>query len=43
MEEIKVDDRRRIIGYRGGRIFHLIWFDRDHEVCPMGKPKRVNL
>lgn len=40
IEELKVDKRRRLIGYRSGRIFNLVWFDRNHEVCPEGKVMR---
>jgi len=38
--EVRVDEKRRLFGYRGGRVFHLIWFDRNHQVCPAGKVRR---
>jgi len=28
--EMRVDKTKRILGYRDGAIFHLIWFDRTH-------------
>lgn len=27
----------RIWGYRLGRVFHIVWWDPDHTVCPVGK------
>jgi len=41
LEEVKVDEEERIFGYRGGRVFYLIWFDRAHEVCPENKVRRA--
>ena len=39
IQEVKVDKKRRLFGYRAGRVFYLIWFDRNHDVVPMGKSK----
>jgi len=40
IQEVKVDEKRRLFGYRAGRVFYLIWFDRNHEVVPVGKSKK---
>lgn len=40
IEELKVNKQRRLVGYRSGRIFNLVWFDRVHGVCPEGKVAR---
>lgn len=40
LHELRVDGDRRIFGYRGERVFYLIWFDRNHEVCPQNKSKK---
>ncbi|WP_338835892.1 MAG6450 family protein [Neomoorella thermoacetica] len=37
---INVDEKKRIYGYRAGNVFRLLWFDRNHEVCPYHKVKR---
>lgn len=33
--EVKVTKRARLFGYRLKNIFHIIWFDRNHEVYSM--------
>jgi|HigsolmetaAR203D_1030402.scaffolds.fasta_scaffold26797_2 hypothetical protein len=33
--EFRVSKRARIFGYRSKQVFHIIWFDRNHEVYPM--------
>jgi len=40
LHEMKVDQRKRIMGYRAEEEFCLIWFDREHDVCPQGKVRR---
>lgn len=40
IQEVKVDDGKRLFGYRAGRVFCIIWFDRNHEVIPYHKPKK---
>lgn len=39
IRELKVDDTKRLFGFRDGNIFFFIWFDREHEVEPMNKSK----
>lgn len=38
--EVKVCEVKRIFGYRTGNVFRVLWFDREHEVCPWRKVKR---
>ena len=38
--EIRVCKVKRIFGYINENIFNLIWFDRNHSVCPEGKNKK---
>lgn len=38
--EIRVCKVKRIFGYINENIFNLIWFDRDHSVCPEGKNRK---
>lgn len=38
--EIRVCRVKRIFGFIDKNIFNLIWFDRDHSVCPEGKTRR---
>ena len=35
--EIRVNQEQRIHGYVYNNIFYIVWFDRDHSVCPEGK------
>lgn len=39
IHEFKVDDKKRLFGFRDGKTFCFIWFDRKHEVVPMNKSK----
>jgi len=41
LSELRVSRKCRILGYRTGNIFNIVWFDRNHEVCPEGKVKRA--
>ena len=41
LHEVKVCKRKRFFGYRAGDVFRVIWFDREHEVCPYKKQRRV--
>lgn len=34
LSEMRVDERKRIFGFRVGSIYYIVWFDRDHSVCP---------
>jgi|GEM_PF-883290 len=34
ISEMRVCKRKRIFGFRLGSIYYIIWFDRDHSVCP---------
>lgn len=38
--EIRVCKVKRIFGFIDKNIFNLVWFDRDHSVCPEGKNKK---
>lgn len=33
MYELRVDQRRRVHGFRDGNIFHICWLDRNHRIC----------
>lgn len=39
--EVRVCQRKRVFGYRAGNVFRIIWFDRNHEICPEGKHRRA--
>jgi len=32
--QIPLGSKPRIIGYKDGRIFYLMWWDKEHEFCP---------
>ena len=34
LSEMRIDNTKRIFGFRAGAIYYIIWFDRDHSVCP---------
>lgn len=34
LSEMRIDNTKRIFGFRAGTIYYIIWFDRDHSVCP---------
>lgn len=38
----RVSSKMRLYGYRAQEFFYIIWFDRNHEVCPMGRRKTYN-
>lgn len=38
--EIRVCKVKRIFGFIDKNIFNLIWFDRNHSVCPEGKNRK---
>ena len=38
--EIRVNQEQRIHGYKFQNIFYIVWFDRDHTVCPEGKNRK---
>lgn len=40
LHSMRVAGRLRVYGYRADDVFNIIWFDRLHEVCPVGKPKK---
>ena len=35
--EVRICKRKRVLGYRSLNVFRIIWFDREHEICPEGK------
>lgn len=37
---MRVSKKMRIYGYRSEEYFCIIWFDRNHEVCPENKAKK---
>ena len=39
-KSLRVSDDHRLYGYRAQDIFNIIWFDRNHIACPVGKPKK---
>lgn len=39
--EIRICQRKRVFGYRIDDVFRVIWFDRNHEICPEGKQRRA--
>lgn len=38
---VKVCEVKRLWGYRVGNVFRVLWFDREHEIVPWHKVKRV--
>lgn len=38
--EIRVSKEQRIHGYINKNEFNIVWFDRDHTVCPEGKVRK---
>ena len=38
--EMRVCDVKRIHGFRDKNVFCIVWFDRDHSVCPEGKNRK---
>lgn len=38
--EIRVCKVKRLFGFINKNIFNILWFDRDHSVCPEGKNKK---
>ena len=39
LHSMRVDGKMRIFGYRAQEYFYIVWFDKNHEVCPEGKNK----
>lgn len=39
LHSMRVTQRMRVFGYRTQDFFNIIWFDRNHIVCPVDKPK----
>lgn len=39
--EFRICQKKRVLGYRMGNIFRVIWFDRNHEICPIGKNRKA--
>ena len=37
---IRVNQKMRLYGYRVREFFYIVWFDKNHLVCPMGKSKK---
>lgn len=40
LASLRVDSKKRIYGFRAQDTFYVIWFDKNHEVCPLNKSKR---
>ena len=36
----RVNQKMRIYGYRAQEFFYIVWFDKNHIICPMNKPKK---
>ena len=34
LSEMRIDEKKRIFGFRVDSVYYIIWFDRDHSVCP---------
>lgn len=34
LSEMRIDEKKRIFGFRVDAIYYIVWFDRDHSVCP---------
>ncbi|NEQ35311.1 MAG: hypothetical protein F6K40_02905 [Okeania sp. SIO3I5] len=32
--EMRIDEKKRIFGFREDAVYYIVWFDRDHSVCP---------
>ncbi len=32
--EMRIDRKKRILGFRVNSVYYIVWFDRDHSVCP---------
>jgi hypothetical protein len=43
LDSMRVTQKMRIYGYRTQDIFNIIWFDREHKVCPEGKKWRYKI
>lgn len=40
---LEITKQARIFGYRTDEFFNIIWFDKNHIVCPQGKSKRYSV
>jgi len=34
LSEMRIDEKKRIFGFRVQAVYYIIWFDRNHSVCP---------
>ena len=34
LSEMRIDEKKRIFCFRVQGVYYIIWFDRDHSVCP---------
>jgi hypothetical protein len=34
ISEMRICQRKRIFGFRMNSIYYIVWFDRDHSICP---------
>ena len=34
LSEMRLDKKKRLFGFRINSVYYLVWFDRDHSVCP---------
>lgn len=39
IDSFRVSLKGRVWGYRAEHVFYIIWFDRNHDVCPEGKQR----
>lgn len=42
LSSIRIDKKMRIFGYRVNDFFYIVFFDKNHIVCPMNKSKRYS-
>lgn len=40
LTEMRICKEKRIFGFRIDAIYYIVWFDRDHSVCPENKNRR---
>lgn len=39
---LRVSGKMRLYGYRAQEYFYIVWFDKNHEICPEGKSKKYS-
>ena len=43
LSSLRVNKKSRLYGYRTQDVFNIIWFDKNHVVCPMNKQKKYSV